>query len=109
MFEMKTLTEALDHLGHLDNRDFMLVIWTDTTKDCKPVSRVIRLVFPRGLNDTIARDIILGINSKAWILAIIDDHRNVFRILDAEAYAKRGCEENVEKEKGKERAKKDNN
>jgi len=93
MFEVKTIADALYRLGMLDNRKLTLIVWTNVTKDCKPMARPVGLFLPQGLSTEISQDIIMGINSKAWILAIIDEHKNVYKITEAEKFATKGCKE----------------
>jgi len=86
-FDCETLEDALDRIGNLASRDFLLAIWTSSAEDGAPKARIIRLTFPLGLTNEVAKDIVTGINSKVWILCIIDEHRNIYRILEAERFA----------------------
>lgn len=93
LFNVKNLSDAVSHLGNLVNRDFSLILWVDSKPDCTPIVRIFRLVIPSGVSNKLAKDILEGINSKAWILAIMDEHRNVYRLTDAEDYSKKSCKE----------------
>jgi len=97
MFKVEDLEEALFRLGHLNERNLIFILWGDTTEDCKPVARVIRITFPKNIKDETARDIIRGINAKVWILSIVDDHQNVYQMTKAEEFAKKTCEAKVKK------------
>lgn len=90
-FNEKDLESALYRLGHLAKRELLFVIWTDTGKDCKPIAKVIGVTIPKDISDKTAKDIIRGINSKTWILAIIDDHKNIYKITSANEFAEKSC------------------
>ena len=103
VFNVKNLDEALTNLGNLDSRDLILLAWVDTARDCKPIVRPIRITLPKSGKNSISRDILKAIDSKASIIAIIDEHKNPYRILDAEEFARKSCEEVVKDGKRKER------
>jgi bifunctional DNase/RNase len=99
-FNVETLEEALDRIGNLDNRDFLLGMWVGVDQECKARVRIIRLSLPRKLSHDIAKQIIMGINSKVLILFIIDEHQNIYTILEAERFATKPCDKGKEKKKG---------
>jgi len=101
-FKEKTIEDVLDRLGRLESRDFILLVWADD-KGCKPVVKAVRLTLPKKISQSAARNIILGINSKVWILSIIDEHKNLYVVTSSTDFAKKTCEEK-EREKGKENA-----
>ena len=104
VFNVKNLEEALTNLGNLDSRDLILLAWVDTDRNCKPIVRPIRIVLPKSGKNDVSREIIRAINSKASIIAIIDEHKNPYRLLEAEEFARKSCEEVVKdgkREKGK--------
>jgi len=91
VFKVETLEDALERLGRLDNRDLILILWTGVMQKCKPMAKAFRLTIPKGVEIKMARDIISAINSKAWVLAILDEHKNVYQILEAERFATKPC------------------
>lgn len=103
IFEVKALDEALLRLGNLANRDLTLLMWVGNKPDCSPIVRMFRLVIPTGIPNDVGSDIFVGLNSKVCILGILDEHRNVYRIISAEEFAKKTCEvvKNGKHEKGK--------
>lgn len=102
VFNVENLEDAMIRLGNLGNRDMLLIIWSGDTKEGKPIARAIRLVFPQKLDNELCRDIIFAINSKAWILAIIDEHKNVYKLKNPEKFTEKSCVEcKGEKEKPK--------
>jgi len=96
-FKVKDLENALFRLGHLSNRELIFVVWTDTGKDCKPIAKVVGITFPKTIKDETARNIIRGMNSKVWVLAIIDAHKNVDEITSAKEFAEKLCKTKEEK------------
>lgn len=92
IFNVRNLDEAVSRIGSLANRDFTLFLWVDSKPDCSPIVKMFRLIIPLGVTDKIAKDVIDGINDKVWILAIMDEHKNIYRLTEAEEYAKKTCE-----------------
>lgn len=99
VFKVEHLGDALERLGRLDNRDLILILWTGVVKECKPMAKAFRLSIPKGVETKMARDIVNAINSKAWILAVLDEHKNVYHILEANRFATKPCGDKHEKEK----------
>lgn len=96
-FNEKDLESALFRLGHLSKRELILVVWADTGNDCRPIAKLVGITLPKDIKDKTARDIIRGINSKTWILAIIDDHKNVYKIVSANEFAEKSCKTKEDK------------
>jgi hypothetical protein len=92
IFNVKNLEEAIGRIGTLSNRDFTLFLWVDNKPDCSPIVKMFRFVVPVGVTDKVVNDIMDGINSKVWILGIMDEHKNIYRLTESEEYAKKACE-----------------
>lgn len=91
VFEVKNLDEAISRLGNLENRDLTLFLWIGNKPDCSPIVKMYRLVIPMGVADNISKDVLVGINGKVWILAIMDEHKNVYRLVESEEFARKQC------------------
>jgi hypothetical protein len=90
-FDCETLDDALERLGRLDNRDFIFIIWAGLTNECELIARAIRITLPRNLDIDTSKSIIDGINSKVMILTIIDEHKNIYKILEAHNFVNKSC------------------
>ena len=91
LFDVKNLDEAIGRIGSLANRDLTLFLWVDNKPDCSPIVKMFRLLIPVGVTDKLAKDVVDGINGKVWVLAILDEHKNIYRLTEAEEYAKKTC------------------
>lgn len=95
MVNVETLDDAVEQIFKsgilLRHRFFILVVWTDDTEDCKPITRAFGVRFPEKLNHSIIKNVFSGINSKLWILSIEDEDGNIYDITKAQEFANRGC------------------
>ena len=83
----------MGRIGTLENRDLTLFLWVDNKPDCSPIVKMFRVVIPVGITNKIGKDFLVGINEKVWILAMMDEHKNVYRLLEPEEFAKKSCKE----------------
>ena len=96
-FDVETLDDALYRIGNLEKRDLVLLVWTDIGQNKTPIVRPIRITVPDSIKQT--NEIINAINGIVLILAIIDEHKNVYSITKSNDVANKASKE--EKKVGK--------
>lgn len=90
----ETYEEAIISLGELQNRNLTLFLWVDSNPNCTPITKMFKLIIPDGVSNKVSKDILDAINSKFWIISIMDEQRNIFVINEAKKYANKKCEVN---------------
>ena len=95
-FDVKDLKDAVYRIGNLEKRDLILLVWTDKTPSNAPVVRPMRLTIPDTMKQ--ANDVVNAINGIVPIMAIIDEHKNIYHLKDANEVAKKECEVGIVKD-----------